>query len=47
MGGISDPLFIALLKLLTSGPYFTLFIRFYYMSDEGWPGSMACSYRYF
>ena len=35
MGGISNSIFIALLKLFVSGPYSTLFIRFYYMSDDG------------
>ena len=28
MGGISNSIFIALLKLFVSGPYFTLFIDF-------------------
>ena len=35
MGGISDSIFIDLLKRFVSGPYFTLFIRFNYMSDDG------------
>ena len=35
MGGISNSIFIALSKLFVSGPYSTLFIRFYYMSDDG------------
>ena len=35
MGGISNSIFIALLKLFVSGPYLTLFIRFAYMSDGG------------
>ena len=47
MGGISDSIFIALLKLFVSGPYFTVFIKFYYMSDDGQPGLMVCSYKYF
>ena len=34
MCGISDSVFIALLKPSVSGPYFILFIRFY-MSDDG------------
>ena len=35
MGGISDSIFIALLKIFVSRPYFTLFKRFYYMPDDG------------
>ena len=35
MGGISNSIFIALLKIFVSGPYFALFITFYYMSDDG------------
>ena len=35
MGGISNSIFIALLKLFAGGPYFTLFIRFVYMPDGG------------
>ena len=35
MGGISNSIFIALLKLFVGGPYFTLIIRFVYMPDGG------------
>ena len=35
MGGLSDFIFKALLKRFVSGPYFTKFIRFYYMFDDG------------
>ena len=35
MGGVSNSIFITLLKLFVSGPYSTLFIRFHYMSDDG------------
>ena len=35
MGGISNSIFIALLKLFVSSLYITLFIRFYNMSDGG------------
>ena len=35
MDGISNSIFLALLKLFVSGPYLALFIRFYYMSDDG------------
>ena len=35
MGGISNSIFMALLKLFVSGLDITLFIRFHYMSDDG------------
>ena len=35
MGGISNSVFITFIKLFVSGPYFTLFKRFYCMSDDG------------
>ena len=38
---------IALLDFSVIVSYFTLFIRFYYISDDGYLGSMACGYRYF
>ena len=47
MGGISFGISPVSLKFFLNGSCFTLFIRFYFMPDDGYPGSLAFSNRYF